>query len=70
MSIQQIMRSQRLLLTASGQRKAYALRSAIEEPVAPDCPASIIQRHPHCTVYLDSSAASGLRNPPRQSHCT
>lgn len=64
MSIRQIMRSQCLLLSAPEQRKADALRRAIEGPVEPSCPASIIQRHPHCIVYLDAAAASGLRHPP------
>ncbi len=68
MSIRRIMHSKRLLLLASGQRKADALRRAIEGPVTPACPASIIQRHPDCTVYLDSAAASSLRDPPRPAN--
>jgi glucosamine-6-phosphate deaminase len=66
MSIRQIMRTECLLLSASGQRKAHALCRAIEGPVATSCPASIIQHHPRCTVYLDSAAASCLRHPPLQ----
>ena len=70
MSIRQIMRSQRLLLSAAGRRKADALCRAIEGPVAPSCPASIIQHHPQCTVYLDSAAASCLRHSLLQAHPT
>jgi glucosamine-6-phosphate deaminase len=66
MSIRQIMRTECLLLSASGRRKADALCRAIEGPVATSCPASIIQHHPRCTVYLDSAAASCLRHPPLQ----
>lgn len=64
MSIRQIMRSSRLLLTASGARKAAAVRCMVQGPVDPLCPASILQRHPDCTVYLDAAAASALAPRP------
>jgi glucosamine-6-phosphate deaminase len=67
MSIRQIMRSQCLLLTVPELRKAQALRRVVEGPVEPTCPASIIQNHPNCIVYLDSAAASQLRHPPVQA---
>ena len=64
MSITQIMRSNCLLVMAPTARKADALRRATEGPVEPACPASVIQRHPHCVVYLDSAAAGGLHTRP------
>jgi glucosamine-6-phosphate deaminase len=64
MSIQQIMRSQVLLLTIPDLRKAAAVQRAVEGPVDPLCPASIVQRHPSCMVLLDAAAASALSQRP------
>jgi glucosamine-6-phosphate deaminase len=64
MSVRQIMRSQTLVLTVPDQRKAAATKAAIEGPVQPSCPASIVQRHNNCTVFLDPAAASLLTRTP------
>lgn len=64
MSIRQIMQSACLLLTVPDERKAAAAQRAIEGPVDPACPASIVQRHPNCTVLLDAAAASLLAQRP------
>lgn len=61
MSVRQILRSDCLLLTVTGARKADALRGMVEGPVDPACPASALQGHPNCTVYVDAAAAGGLR---------
>ncbi|MEO7242787.1 MAG: glucosamine-6-phosphate deaminase [Variovorax sp.] len=66
MSVQQIMRSQCLILTVPDSRKAAAAKCVIEGPVEPSCPASIVQRHPNCVVFLDRDAASKLTRPPGQ----
>jgi len=42
------------------QRKARAARNAIEGPVTPEVPASILQEHPEATIFLDPAAASLL----------
>jgi len=39
-----------------GQVKRNAVRAALEGPVVTDCPASILRRHPDCTLYLDAAA--------------
>lgn len=57
-----IMAARSILLMATGEAKASAVASMIEGQVSPDCPASILQRHPQVTVILDSAAASLLRN--------
>jgi glucosamine-6-phosphate deaminase len=64
MSIKQIMRSNTLLLTIPDQRKAAAVKRAVEGPVDRACPASIVQLHPNCTILLDAAAASGLLQRP------
>jgi glucosamine-6-phosphate deaminase len=42
------------------QRKAEAVRNAIEGSVLESCPASLVRRHPNAYVYLDSDSASLL----------
>jgi glucosamine-6-phosphate deaminase len=60
MSIRQILKSRLIVLTVPDSRKAAAVRRALEGPVTPDCPASVLQRHPDCRVYLDPPAAADL----------
>jgi glucosamine-6-phosphate deaminase len=61
MSIPQIMKSRRIVCTVPDARKAAAVKGAVEGPVTPLCPASILQRHQGCALYLDSDSASALR---------
>jgi glucosamine-6-phosphate deaminase len=63
MSIRQMMRSELLILTVPDARKAQAVRDALEGPVSPDHPASIVQTHPAAIVLLDPPAASRLSAP-------
>jgi len=42
-------------------RKAEAVKAALEGPVVPECPASILRTQPHVTMYLDQESASLLR---------
>ncbi len=61
MSVRQIMKSQQIVCSVPDQRKAQAVQGAVEGPVTPDCPASILQQHANCTIYLDPPAASLLQ---------
>lgn len=61
MSVRQIMKADRLVISVPDQRKAAAVQAALEGPVTPDKPASILQQHPHCTIFLDPAAASLLQ---------
>jgi glucosamine-6-phosphate deaminase len=49
-----------LVLVATGERKADAVRQMVEGPVSASCPASVLQLHRHATVLLDDAAASRL----------
>lgn len=60
MSIRQILASRHLLITVPDARKAEAVKHAIEGPLTPHCPASILRLHPHCVIALDPPAASTL----------
>jgi len=60
MSVRQILKSKQLVATVPDLRKAEAAKNALEGPVTPQCPASIVQQHENCSVFLDEPAASRL----------
>jgi glucosamine-6-phosphate deaminase len=60
MSIRQIMKAASIVCTVPDRRKARALQAAVEGPVSPEVPASILQQHPHTTLVLDIASASLL----------
>jgi glucosamine-6-phosphate deaminase len=60
MSVRQILKSKQLVATVPDLRKAEAVKNALEGPVTPQCPASIVQQHENCSVFLDEPAASRL----------
>lgn len=62
MSIQQILKSQHIVCTVPDERKSQAVRNAVEGPVTPVVPASILQQHAATTLFLDTPAASLLEN--------
>ena len=64
MSIQQMLKAREMIVVVPDQRKAAAVRAALEGDVTPAVPASILRRHPNVTLYLDEAAASLLSAPP------
>ncbi|MFO7825333.1 MAG: glucosamine-6-phosphate deaminase [Cyclobacterium sp.] len=60
MSIHQIMKSKKIICSVPDKRKANAVKSCLENKVSPEFPASILQEHPDCALYLDEAAASLL----------
>jgi len=60
MSIRQIMKSEKIVCTVPDLRKAQAVKATVEGPVTNLVPASILQRHPRCTLFMDRPAASLL----------
>jgi len=60
MSIQQILKSRCIIITAPDERKAKAVKESVEGPVTPEIPSSILQRHPDTHLYLDASSAALL----------
>jgi glucosamine-6-phosphate deaminase len=61
MSIRQIIKSRHIVCTVPDERKARAVKGAVEGPISPMVPASILQRHEGATIYLDPPAASLLK---------
>jgi glucosamine-6-phosphate deaminase len=49
-----------LVLIATGAHKADAIAAALDGPVSPRCPASVLQIHPRATVVVDQAAAAQL----------
>lgn len=60
MSIKQILKSSHIVCSVPDERKALAVKNCIEGPVTPEHPASILQKHNRCTIYLDKDSASLL----------
>ena len=58
MSVRQIMKSDAIVCTVPDERKAEAVKNATQGPVTPEVPASILQEHPDCRLFLDVAASS------------
>lgn len=65
MSINQIMLSNKIVCTVPGRRKAEAVKHTLEGEVSNICPASILQQHPDCYLYLDVASAALLNHKNR-----
>jgi glucosamine-6-phosphate deaminase len=60
MGVGTIMDARELLLLATGEAKADAIKAAVEGPITAMLPASIIQMHRRAYVIIDEAAASKL----------
>jgi glucosamine-6-phosphate deaminase len=60
MSIRQIMKSSSIICSVPDQRKATAVRDCVEEEVNSMYPASVLQQHSQCFLFLDKQSASQL----------
>ncbi|MBN8859526.1 MAG: glucosamine-6-phosphate deaminase [Sphingobacteriales bacterium] len=61
MSVRQIMQSEYIICSVPGARKARAVKDCLEQPVSNLHPASILQDHPNCCLFLDKDSASLLK---------
>lgn len=61
MSVKQILKSAAIVCTVPDSRKAIAVKGAVEGPVTPDLPASILQKHARTHLFLDATSAAGLK---------
>lgn len=60
MSIHEILRTRTIVCSVPDQRKALAVRNCLSGPITPLHPASALQRHADCHVFLDQAAATLL----------
>ncbi|MGM9988697.1 MAG: glucosamine-6-phosphate deaminase [Bacillaceae bacterium] len=58
MGIKSIMRAKSIVLVASGEKKADAIKAMIEGEITEECPASILQKHNDVTIVVDEAAFS------------
>jgi glucosamine-6-phosphate deaminase len=61
-TIPALLRATRVLAIVPEARKADAVCRALEAPISTSCPASILRRTPHATLYLDRASASNISN--------
>jgi len=61
MSAQQILKADRIICAVPDDRKADAVQKTVEGEVSPDVPATILQDHGDCMLFLDEPAASLLQ---------
>ncbi|WP_413303525.1 glucosamine-6-phosphate deaminase [Bacillus sp. 1P10SD] len=60
MGVASILRANWILFMALGEEKAMIMKQALEGPISTGCPASLLQLHPNCTIFLDQKAATEL----------
>jgi len=61
LTVPALLRPPHVLAVVPETRKAPAVKAALEGPVTPDCPASILHTMPHVKLYLDRDSASLLQ---------
>ncbi|MCP4455003.1 MAG: glucosamine-6-phosphate deaminase [Planctomycetes bacterium] len=62
MGIRQIMKTQCLILSVPDTRKAEAVKNTVTQAVSPEYPASMVQTHGNCHLYLDRASAALLES--------
>jgi glucosamine-6-phosphate deaminase len=60
LTIPLLMRVPEAVAVVPGPAKRAAIRGALDGPLTPACPASILRRHPRATLFLDEASADGL----------
>ena len=58
MGVSSIMKSKKILLLASGNKKAKAIFGLINGKINKNCPASFLRRHKNIFVIIDKKASS------------
>jgi 6-phosphogluconolactonase/glucosamine-6-phosphate isomerase/deaminase len=61
LGLQHLLEGRQAILMASGQKKSPVMQKALEGPISPEMPASIIRNHEQAYVMLDEDAASLLK---------
>jgi len=62
MSVSQILKAKNIICSVPDERKATAVKNSLEGPVTPEVPASILQRHSGCDLFIDTPAGSLLKS--------
>ncbi|MDF2962257.1 MAG: glucosamine-6-phosphate deaminase [Paenibacillus sp.] len=51
-----LMSAEQLFCMVPGPTKRTAVRNTLQDPVSPACPATILRKHPNCTLYADKES--------------
>lgn len=70
LTIHAMLRPEHLLVVVPELRKAAAVKAALDGPVTPDCPASILKTVEHAHLYLDNDSASLLGTRTERRGCS
>jgi glucosamine-6-phosphate deaminase len=70
MTIHQIMSARQIVCVVPDARKAKAVKACFSGEVTPMAPASILQRHPDATIYLDNESAASLSPNTVETHAS
>lgn len=57
LTIPRLLRARQLFCVVPGKHKRNAVEATLRGPVSTDCPASILNTHDNCTLYLDAESA-------------
>jgi len=60
LTVPALLAARRVLAVVPEARKAPAVQAALQGPVTPNCPASILRTRPHVTLYLDQESSALL----------
>ena len=60
LTVPALLSAKRVLAVVPEARKAEAVKAALQGPVTPDCPSSILRTRPHVMLYLDRESAALL----------
>lgn len=60
MSVKQILKSKHIICSVPDARKAPAVKNSVEQTVSNLFPASVLQQHENCTLFLDKASAALL----------
>jgi glucosamine-6-phosphate deaminase len=61
-----IMKSKQIVLIATGERKATALKALLEGEITESVPATVLKNHPNLTIIADKQALSKLEFYPKK----
>ena len=66
LTVPALLMQRHIVVIAPEERKAVAVRAALEGPITPECPASILRTAAHAQLYLDpdSAALLGVQGQP------
>lgn len=62
MGLGSIMKAKKIILLASGEKKAEIIAKLVEEKISTKIPASLLQVHPDVLIIVDKAAGKYLRN--------